>query len=76
VLAILALLLLRRDIVGLGAPADDAAAFGLIVDGSVFALCIPAGYVLGENGPFVLLLLIVAGRLSTRRRRRAGLSAG
>jgi hypothetical protein len=29
-----------------------------------------AGYELGEDGPFVLLLLIVAGRLSTRRRRR------
>ena len=70
VVAILALLLLRRDIVGLGA-ADDGGAFGLIANGVVFALCIPAGYVLGDDGPFVLLLLIVAGRLSARRRQAA-----
>jgi uncharacterized membrane protein len=70
VVAIVALLLLRRDIVGLGA-ADDAGAFSLIANGVVFALCIPAGYVLGDDGPFVLLLLIVAGRLSARRRQAA-----
>jgi hypothetical protein len=64
-------LLLRRDIVGLGTAADDAGAFSLIANGVVFALCIPAGYVLGDDGPFVLLLLIVAGRLSARRRQAA-----
>jgi uncharacterized membrane protein len=71
VVAILALLLLRRDVVRLGAPAREVDAFGLIADGVVFALCIPAGYVLRGSGPFVLLLLIVAGRLSASRQRRA-----
>ena len=32
----------------------------------VFLLCIPAGYVLGANGPLVLLLLAVSGMLARR----------
>jgi uncharacterized membrane protein len=35
----------------------------------VFVLCIPAGFVLGSKGPYVLLLLVVAGRIPFRRRR-------
>jgi uncharacterized membrane protein len=68
VVAILALLLLRRDIRRLGMPVDAADALGLIGDLAVFALCVPAGYVLGGQGPFVLLLLVVSGRLSARHR--------
>jgi uncharacterized membrane protein len=68
VIAVLALLLLRRDIGRLGTPADGGEAFGLIADLVVFLLCIPAGFVIGSDGPFVLLLLILAGRLSTWRR--------
>jgi hypothetical protein len=70
VIAILALLLLRRDIGRLATAGDGADAFGLVADLVVFALCIPAGYVLGADGPFVLLLLVVAGRLTTRRAAR------
>jgi hypothetical protein len=28
---------------------------------AVFVLCIPAGYVLGHDGPYVLLLLLIPG---------------
>lgn len=34
----------------------------------VFLLCIPAGYVLGSNGPFVLLLLVLTNRLPLLKR--------
>ena len=71
VVAILALLLLLGDLAGLGAATDDGGAFSLMANGVVFALCISAGYVLGDDGPFVLLLLIVAGRLAARRRQAA-----
>lgn len=37
----------------------------------VFLLCIPAAYVLGKHGPWVLLLLIVSGRLPQLRHRHA-----
>ncbi|MDT4899820.1 MAG: hypothetical protein QOJ78_750 [Pseudonocardiales bacterium] len=38
----------------------------------VFILCIPSGYIIGSNGPYVLLLLAVPNRQawSTRLRRR------
>jgi uncharacterized membrane protein len=67
VLAELSLLALSRDIVRLGAPRDELDSFSLIANLVVFALCIPAGFLLGSHGPFVLLLLIVAGRLSAGR---------
>jgi uncharacterized membrane protein len=37
----------------------------------VFLVCIPGAYVLGEHGPWLLLLLIVAGWLSQHRGRHA-----
>jgi uncharacterized membrane protein len=66
VLASLMLLWLRHDIraYGLSAgPADEDARFrtGWVGWGrvAVFALCIPAGFVLGGKGPWVLALLVV-----------------
>jgi uncharacterized membrane protein len=54
-----------------GIPARDAEAragelTGLLADMAVFVLCIPGAYVLGDNGPWLLLLLIVSGRLARR----------
>ncbi len=44
-------------------PADLRERWGDFV---VFLLCIPAGYVLGNDGPLVLLLLAVSGLLARR----------
>jgi uncharacterized membrane protein len=44
-------------------PADLRERWG---DFAVFLLCIPAGYVLGDEGPLVLLLLAVSGLLAKR----------
>jgi uncharacterized membrane protein len=38
----------------------------------VFLLCIPAGYVLGHRGPYVLLLLAIPAVIPARRARRLG----
>ncbi len=72
VAASLILLWLRHDIEAYGlstAPADQGAWFrnGWALWGNVvvFALCIPAGYVLHGSAPFVLLLLIVSGERSS-----------
>lgn len=82
VLAVLTLLLLsydvqRLDLVDDGATADDYAhRWQSWLTLGVFALCIPAGYVLGSHGPYVLLLLSIPARLTVVRRlfgrRRAG----
>jgi uncharacterized membrane protein len=55
----------RSDPAGRAAvpPADRQAALTGWLNLVVFLLCIPAGYVLGGNGPFVLLLLIFTTRL-------------
>jgi uncharacterized membrane protein len=37
----------------------------------VFLLCVPAGYVLGDHGPYVLVLLAVPDRLAWLQRLRA-----
>jgi uncharacterized membrane protein len=44
-------------------PADELAWWTSWANLGVFLLCIPAGYVLGSNGPFVLLLLVLTNRL-------------
>ena len=44
-------------------PADDTSLLSGWLNLVVFLLCIPAGYVLHANGPYVLLLLIVTGPL-------------
>jgi uncharacterized membrane protein len=43
---------------------------------AVFLLCIPAGYVVGDNGPFVLVLLVVPNRppMLNKLAHRAGLN--
>jgi uncharacterized membrane protein len=50
-----------------GAPGVDERP-AVLADIAVFVLCIPGAYILRENGPFLLLLLIVSGRLADRRR--------
>jgi uncharacterized membrane protein len=56
-------------------PADHLAWWTGWLNLGVFLLCIPAGYVLGSNGPFVLLLLILTNRLPLLRKlaRRFGI---
>ena len=49
-------------------PADRLAAWTGWLNLAVFLLCIPAGYLLGGNGPYVLLLLILTNRLPLLRR--------
>jgi uncharacterized membrane protein len=44
-------------------PADDLAWWTGWLNLGVYLLCIPAGYVLGSNGPFVFLLLILTNQL-------------
>ncbi len=57
-------------------PADELAWWTSWLNLGVFLLCIPAGYVFGSNGPFVLLLLVLTNRLpllrSLARRYRIG----
>ena len=48
-------------------PADQLAWWTSWLNLGVFLLCIPAGYVLGSNGPYVLLLLILTNRLPLLR---------
>ena len=48
-------------------PADELAWWTSWANLGVFLLCIPAGYVLGSNGPFVLLLLVLTNRLPLLR---------
>ena len=69
-LATLALILLAYDVrrcdpAGRDAatPADSTAAWTGWLNLVVFLLCIPAGYLLGSNGPYVLLLLVLTNRL-------------
>jgi TMEM175 potassium channel family protein len=49
-------------------PADQLAAWEGWLNLGVFLLCIPAGYLFGGNGPFVLLLLVLTNRLPLLRR--------
>jgi uncharacterized membrane protein len=58
-------------------PADDLAWWTSWLNLGVFLLCIPAGYVLGSNGPYVLLLLVLTNRLPLLRSlaRRYGIGA-
>jgi uncharacterized membrane protein len=69
-LATLAIMLLGRDVrlyhlAGRvpEATADDLRKEQTWLNLAVFLLCIPAGYLLGEDGPFVLLLLAIPNRL-------------
>jgi uncharacterized membrane protein len=69
-LATLALLLLTYDVRRCDpsarhseTPADQLAAWTGWANLAVFLLCIPAGYLFGGNGPYVLLLLILTNRL-------------
>src|SRR3984957_20447786 len=56
-------------------PADELAVWEGWLNLVVFLLCIPAGYLFGSNGPYVLLLLVLTNRLPMLRRlaRRDGL---
>ena len=56
-------------------PADELAVWEGWLNLVVFLLCIPAGYLFGSNGPYVLLLLVLTNRLPMLRRlaRRYGL---
>jgi uncharacterized membrane protein len=74
-LATLALILLtydvrRADRVARNAetPADKLAAWEGWLNLVVFLLCIPAGYLFGSNGPYVLLLLVLTNRLPLLKR--------
>jgi uncharacterized membrane protein len=74
-LATIALILLtfdvrRADRVARNAetPADRVAAWEGWLNLVVFLLCIPAGYLFGSNGPYVLLLLVLTNRLPLLRR--------
>ena len=49
-------------------PADELAAWEGWLNLVVFLLCIPAGYLFGSNGPFVLLLLVLTNRLPLLKR--------
>jgi uncharacterized membrane protein len=69
-LATLALIVLGYDVrrcdpAGRSAAtdADIAARWEGWLNLAVFLLCIPAGYLLGANGPYVLLLLVLTNRL-------------
>jgi uncharacterized membrane protein len=73
-LATLALLLLTYDVRRCDpaahhaeTPADQLAAWTGWANLAVFLLCIPAGYLFGGNGPYVLLLLILTNRLPLMR---------
>jgi uncharacterized membrane protein len=74
-LATLALILLtydvrRADRIARNAetPADKLAAWESWLNLVVFLLCIPAGYLFGGNGPYVLLLLVLTNRLPMLKR--------
>jgi uncharacterized membrane protein len=74
-LATLALILLtydvrRSDRVARNAetPADELAVWESWLNLVVFLLCIPAGYLFGSNGPYVLLLLVLTNRLPLLKR--------
>ena len=58
-------------------PADELAAWEGWLNLVVFLLCIPAGYLFGSNGPWVLLLLVLTNRIplltSLPHRFRSGL---
>jgi uncharacterized membrane protein len=60
----------RADRVARGAqtPADEVAAWEGWLNLAVFLLCIPAGYLFGSNGPYVLLLLVLTNRLPLLKR--------
>ena len=44
-------------------PKDNLRHWGNWLSLAVFLLCIPAGYLFGSNGPFVLVLLVIPSRL-------------
>ena len=74
-LATLALLLLAYDVRRSDpaarkaeTPADATAARTRWANLAVYLLCIPAGYVLGDNGPWVFLLLILTNQLPLLKR--------
>ena len=81
--AVLTLMVLSRDIrrLQLRSPTvtddDYGRSWQTWLSLGVFILCVPAGYVLGHNGPYVLVLLAVPDRvalvmrLAGRRRRSA-----
>jgi uncharacterized membrane protein len=73
-LATLALILLTHDVRRCDpaarhaeTPADRLAAWAGWANLAVFLLCIPAGYLFGSSGPYVLLLLILTNRLQLLR---------
>ena len=73
-LATLALILLAHDVrrcdpaaLAADTAGDNAARWTSWLNLAVFLLCIPAGYLFGGNGPFVLLLLVLTNRLPLLR---------
>jgi uncharacterized membrane protein len=74
-LATLALILLRHDVRRCDPAArhaetlaDQLAAWTGWANLVVYLLCIPAGYLLGSNGPYVFLLLILTNQIPLLRR--------
>jgi len=74
-LATLALILLRHDVRRCDpiarhaeTPADQLAARTGWANLAVYLLCIPAGYLLGSNAPYVFLLLILTNQIPVLRR--------
>jgi uncharacterized membrane protein len=74
-LATLALILLRHDVHRCDpaarhaeTSADRLAAVTSWANLAVYLLCIPAGYLLGSNGPYVFLLLILTNQIPLLRR--------
>jgi uncharacterized membrane protein len=74
-LATLALILLAHDVRRCDpaarkaeTPADDLARWTGWLNLVVYLLCIPAGYLLGSNGPYVFLLLIPTNQLPLLKR--------
>jgi len=74
-LATLALIVLTYDVrrcdparEAVETPADNVALLAGWVNLGVFLICIPGAYLLGPNGPFLLLLLLVTNRLMGLRK--------
>lgn len=65
-------MVLSRDVRHLGVRPESSEDYdhnlGSWINLAVFLLCIPAGYVVGSHGPYVLLLLGLAGRAVLIRR--------
>ena len=71
-LASITLMVLSRDVRRLGVRPESAEDYdhnvGSWINLVVFLLCVPAGFLLGSHGPYVLVLLALPGRVAGVRR--------